>query len=146
MSVVAVEEVIQGEIWKITANMDGEKCIYYVLEATCEVIGLPSPPNHELGMSASSSRRNAAIRADWTTYIENRLLSDNYPSQEMLQDRLSWPNHEEYDHGISKIWINRVKGEWESGLVKLIVARRYVLACLVANRFVASFIPSICRR
>lgn len=138
MSILSADEVIPGEIWKITARQRTVVQFYYVLEATCEVVGLPSLSDNELEGTTNPSRRNPLIRADWTAYIESKLQAEN-PRQVTLQDRLSWPNHEEYDHGISKNWMNRIKGEGESGLVKLAIARRYVLACLVANRSVFAF-------
>ena len=41
---------------------------------------------------------------------------------------------EEYDRGISKLWLKRMGNEGLVGGVKKAIAERYVLACVVGNR------------
>ncbi|KAF6757496.1 hypothetical protein DFP72DRAFT_891291 [Ephemerocybe angulata] len=131
MSVTYSEEIIPGEIWRVTLQIGSSVCFYYVLEATCEVVGLPMISTHQ--SSENPDRTNSLVRADWTRYIDEKRHRADAAHSKALEDHLSWPNHEEYDRGISRNWLNRLNDDGPAGVVKLIVAQRYVLACLVAN-------------
>ncbi|PCH39764.1 hypothetical protein WOLCODRAFT_67849 [Wolfiporia cocos MD-104 SS10] len=142
-AVVDTQEVIQGEIWSVTTALPSNSArhlqlreTFYVLEATCEVIGRQAdgslPGN---GKQHDQSNINTyPARADWSAYIaENMPSSTVTHSCARLNELVKWPNHEEYERGISRLWLNRVSGEGKLGEVKRAVAERYVFACLVAN-------------
>lgn len=133
------KSVVKDEIWKVTAANGSDIQHYYVVEATCEIVGLPCISTDKLREAADPTRRYSVVRADWSSYIEDRTRSEDQPSCKTLLDHLSWPNHEEYDRGISRNWLRRVEAEGEVGALKLTVAHRYVMACLVANRWVDIF-------
>jgi hypothetical protein len=123
-SVTDVQEVIKDEICVIAVrSSDGQMQSFYVLEATCEVIGHPIPPAR---ITSGSVLPDTPLRADWSAYIAAG-------SDMRLIDRLRWTNHEEYERGISKLWLKRVEKEGELGRAKRKVAERYVLACVVGN-------------
>ncbi|KAI0771153.1 hypothetical protein BD413DRAFT_476339 [Trametes elegans] len=128
--IVDAQEVVRDEIWAITlerpatATGTQRREAVYVLEATCEVVGRPAAT--EVGGSAA-----LPIRADWSTYVRCRSTpsSDEPP----LLSHLKWSCHEEFDHGVSRLWLKRVDGEGEIGAAKRVVAERYILACVVGN-------------
>ncbi len=127
-SVTDAQEVIPGEVWKVTVSSSLHTENFYILAATCEVIGrVPSA----VPMSASF----VTVRADWSQWIQEHLASTNHRS---LWDNLTWPNHEEYDKGISRLWLRNTEREGAIGEMKRIVARRYVMASLMANRYLAT--------
>ncbi|SJL07371.1 uncharacterized protein ARMOST_10718 [Armillaria ostoyae] len=117
-TVVDAQEVIKGEIWCITMQHRAVKESFYVLEATCEVVG--HPPAAEQKLDA------LPIRADWSAYIEHR------PSSTMME-HICWTNHEEYDRGISRHWLKRMRREGKMGAALEVIAGRYVFACVVGN-------------
>ena len=125
-----VREVIKGEIWQIITRHDGtgEICSFYVLEATCEVIG--QPPSSQLEGENTLGYR---IRADWTAWISqrSRALLDAGPCA--LLERVKWSNTEDYHRGISKAWLRRVRDQDADGIAKRSVAEKYILASVVAN-------------
>ncbi|KAJ8520832.1 hypothetical protein ONZ45_g2389 [Pleurotus djamor] len=129
-SVVDAKEVVPAEIWSITLRYRcsrTEKLL--VLAPTCEVIG------------SSGSDAGAAARVDWNAYITTQRPIGTDCKLGLL-DHLSWPNHEEYDKGISKAWLTRIKNEGELGNLKRLVAERYLFASLMANRHVSLLSPS----
>ena len=104
----------------------------FVLESTCEVIG-----QAEITPGTPAIARSSDLRVDWAAYIESKLNAPRQASDvdnTRLLDNLHWPNHEEYSKGISKLWLKRTENEGTSGIVKRIVAQRYVLACVISNR------------
>ena len=125
-----VREVVKGEVWQVIAQDDGtgESCSFYVLEATCEVIG--RPPSSQ-GENALGYR----LRADWTAWISQHAQAptlDARPSS--LLNCVKWSNTEDYHQGISKAWLCRVQGQDVENIAKRSIAERYILACVVANR------------
>jgi hypothetical protein len=111
--------------------------IFYVLEHTCEVVGHPIPPAHPTDSSTGSNgsalpASTTQLRADWSAYIAIH-VSSRLP----LLTHLKWQNHEEYYRGLSKLWLKKIAGEGELGSAKRVVADRYVLACVVGNRYTA---------
>lgn len=131
-SVTDAQEVIPGEVWsvKVGSSLHTDSENLYILAATCEVIGrVPSA----VPMSASF----VTARADWSQWIQEHVASANRQS---LWDSLTWPNHEEYDKGISRLWLRRTEREGAIGEMKRIVARRYVMASLTANRYLVIFL------
>lgn len=132
--VLNAQEVIPHEIWTITVQSYSSIDTFYVLEATCEVIG-----EQEAAGTFPSSH---SLRTDWSSYIAARrsLLSPPVASKDSLGllEHLQWSNHEEYSRGISKVWLSRIEREGDAGSEKLEVARRYILACVVSNRYQSS--------
>lgn len=129
--VTDAQKVVGGEIWSVTVCTPRFKEIFYVLEATCEVIG-----HSMMSLNTSAPLSNPiSLRADWSAYINHRIspsLSNiQLPS---LLEHLKWTNHEEYNRGISRFWLNKTQGEGELGTAKRVVAERYILACVVGNR------------
>lgn len=139
MSVTDAREVIKDEVWCVdvaTLDLDGNESrneSFYILEETCEVIGRPTSPGSE-----ESTRHLQALRVDWSDYVQFRLLPAGFHSTppEALCSHLKWTNAEEYDKGISKIWLKRIVNEGSLGLYKRRIAERYVLACVAGNRWV----------
>ena len=131
-TITKVEEVIPDEIWKITVQSSSSNRVYFVVEATCEVIGQSDEGNNR-------SAKTCYLRPDWEEYIETKLGSLPLPAPPCdvplgLLEHLHWSNHEEYAKGISKIWMARIRTEGDLGLAKLTVAQRYITACVVSNR------------
>ena len=122
--IVDCNEVVKDEIWTVTICSQGMREEYYVLEPTCEVIGCQVSP-------LRNSSQRLQPRVDWSSYISQR-ISENVIS---LVDRLKWTNQEEYEKGISKHWLNRIREEGQVGEAKARVAEKYILACIVANRY-----------
>ena len=140
------QEIVEGEIWSITtrtplphptAPNHIKKEIFYVLERTCEVIGHPTAPAYLIEPSESDLEAGGDLRADWSAYIDHRQLptgAHTLPPPPLLAN-LKCQNQEEYYRGLSKLWIKRIAEEGDAGVVKKTVAERYVLACVVGNRF-----------
>lgn len=115
--VVEVQEAVLGDIWEVViqARDNSRKSNkFYVLEATCEIIGSPVAPDSKI-----------PTRMDWSGYIRKHSCN--------VMDLVRWTNHEEFDRGISKIWLMNIREE-EDGETKRKVARRYILACTMENR------------
>lgn len=121
-------EIVKGEIWQIIARDDrtGESCGYYVLEATCEVIGRPPSLENEDTLGYT-------LRADWTAWISRQSQAPLDPGPSSLLACVKWSNIEEYDRGISKAWLRRVQVQDTDSIAKRNVAERYILASVVAN-------------
>ncbi|KAK0464636.1 uncharacterized protein EV420DRAFT_1517338 [Desarmillaria tabescens] len=130
-TVVDAQEVIKGEIWCITMQHRNARESFYVLEPTCEVVG--HPPAAEKNQLDS-----LPIRADWSAYIEHRILppSVHETSPPTLMEHVCWTSHEEYERGISRHWLKRMRREGKIGAVLEVIAGRYILACVVGNRLV----------
>jgi len=124
------EEIIPHEIWRLKIRSGSYTYSIYVLEATCETIGRSSAVNSD-GSDASIQ-----LRIDWSTYIRDRVDSrkEGRNTDESLLSLVQWTNHEEYDKGISQLWLTKVNSGGDEDSAKLIVARRYILACVVGNR------------
>jgi hypothetical protein len=129
-------------VWSITTRSSSSAVeVFYVLEATCEVVGHPpSPPPlspDQAGLSKFPGGR-IPLRADWSAYIEARIpqsspsIAGRIPS---LMEHLKWTNHEEYERGMSTLWLRRIQNKGQLGVAKLVVAERYILACVVGNRY-----------
>lgn len=143
-TIVDVQEIIPSEIWCITMhkheNMNDSSTynahtrMLYVLEATCEVVGHPPATIEPAG-----KKPTIALRADWSAYIHKH-ASQAHPTgiqatSALIASHLKWANFEEYDRGISRLWLKRAAAEGEMGTAKLTVAWRYVFACVVGNRY-----------
>jgi hypothetical protein len=133
--VIDAQEVVEGEVWSITTRSSLSTEVLYVLEATCEVVGHPPFSSDQLAESNSPSGGRIPLRADWSAYIEGQASQPSSVGRTpSLMEHLKWTNHEEYERGISKLWLKRIHNEGELGAAKLVVAERYVLACVVSNR------------
>ena len=134
--VIDAQELVEGELWSITTRSSSSTKVLYVLEATCEVVGHPPLLSHQAAVSHPPPGGRIPLRADWSAYIEARASqSSTFDRTPLITKHLTWTNHEEYMQGISKLWIRRIQNEGELGAAKLHVAERYVLACVVGNRF-----------
>lgn len=129
-TVIDAQEVVSNEIWRITFRSTHSTDTFFVLEATCEVIGQPS--------ITRINHNQPRLREDWQAYVAIRQQDESrIPSNQSiltLSKYLRWTNHEEYSTGISKLWLSKLKVEGETGVMKLTVAWRYILACVVSNR------------
>lgn len=138
--VVDAQEVVPEEIWRIAMLQSGDDnrtiATFYVLEATCEVIGFSGEPEPGSEGSGSNGRklRMACLRADWSSYIHKRGTESASPSNSLLSC-IKWAHFEEYERGISRLWLKRTANEGEVGAFKRTVAERYILACVVGNRY-----------
>ena len=123
-----VREVVKGEIWQVIVEDTGtgESCSFYVLEATCEVIGRP-PSSHRENMLGY------CLRADWSAWVSQRSSGKQSAVPCSLLECVKWSNTEDYHQGISKVWLRRVQGQDEDDIAKRSVAGRYILASVVAN-------------
>ncbi|KIM43353.1 hypothetical protein M413DRAFT_69460 [Hebeloma cylindrosporum] len=133
------QEIVKGEIWRITFHSSSGIRFFHIIEATCEVVGEATQGSQTTGAGSPSIN----LRADWSSYIANFLENTSVRSRpdaiqgcSSLVDHLQWTNHEEYTQGISQLWLARVKNEGNVGIAKLTCAQRYVLACVA---FLSSF-------
>ena len=158
-TVTDARELVKGEIWAVTVStstrsVDKYKQMilqtYYVIAPTCEVIGSLPQPNVSLSPISGLPNDHAGIplRVDWSDYLTHRLSLGNHnnPPPSLLA-HLKWTNCEEYDKGISKVWLARICHEGDSGMYKKTVAERYIIACVMENRYTNPFlsIPDISR-
>lgn len=137
--IIDVQEAILNEIWTITIRSSSSTSVFYVLESTCEVIGLPQIPEESIRTSFAPTRHSSSLRVDWSAYISQRLENSAEPPKTLLE-HLQWTNHEEYDRGISKLWLSRIRNEGQLGISKEVVARRYTFACIVSNSVSGSWL------
>lgn len=134
-TVVDAQEVVAGEIWLIAVEYAASVAplrpreAFYVLEATCEVVGRPSAARS----GAEDASVSVPVRADWSAYIERRRAAPQGDSTPPLLGHLKWACVEDYDQGVSKLWLKKVAGEGAVGDSKRMVGERYVLACVIGN-------------
>ncbi|TFK87618.1 hypothetical protein K466DRAFT_645800 [Polyporus arcularius HHB13444] len=134
-TVVDAQEVVAGEIWLIAVEYAASVAplrpreAFYVLEATCEVVGRPSAARS----GAEDASVSVPVRADWSAYIERRRAAPQGDSTPPLLGHLKWACVEDYDQGVSKLWLKKVAGDGAAGDSKRMVAERYVLACVIGN-------------
>ncbi|KAI0084794.1 hypothetical protein BDY19DRAFT_476849 [Irpex rosettiformis] len=140
-TIIAAEEVVAGEIWSVSFlpfDQNGHRpAIFYILESTCEVIGHAPPPSHLQATENSCTvdkltSTSLPLRADWSSYVHSALSRSGVETASVLS-QLKWAHQEEYDRGISRVWLTRISNEGDAGVEKRRVAERYVLACVVAN-------------
>ncbi len=124
-TITDVMEIIKGEIWCVTTRnaLSGHVQAFYVLEATCEVLGLAGGGDENL-------------RLDWAGYIEQR--KTNPHSASSLCDAMRWADRGEFDRGISRHWLRRTSQMGAQGAALRTIAERYTLACVVGNRWAPS--------
>jgi len=139
--VLDAQEIVKSEIWRITFRSSSRTHVFHVIEATCEVVGEANQGSQTTGSESPFIN----LRADWSSYIasfENNSVRPRpgviQPSSGLL-DHLQWTNHEEYDQGISRLWLTKMKNERDAGVARLTCAQRYVFACVVGNRYFSPF-------
>jgi len=112
------QEVVSNEIWRITFRSINSTDTFFVLEATCEVIGQPST-------ARTIDHNLPRLREDWLGYIATRQQDESEKKSKQsiltLTNHLRWTNHEEYLTGISKLWLSKLKAEGDTGAMKLTV-------------------------
>ena len=119
-------EIVKGEVWSVTTRdaISGYQQVFYVLEATCEVLGLAG--------GTHGDDKHLYVRSDWAGYIEQRKANPDNTSP--LGDAMRWADHAEFDRGISRHWLSRTAQMGEQGVALRTIAERYTLACVVGNR------------
>lgn len=145
-TVVDAQEVVAGEIWLVSIEYGNAAAIrrsretFYVLEATCEVVGRPALSRSGFGCGSGDTDTDTPlpVRADWSAYIEQRrtavpALTSRSATTSPLLAHLKWAGVEDYHLGISKLWLKRIAAEGPAGDRKREVAERYVLACVIGN-------------
>lgn len=145
--VVDAQEVLANEIWSITVaeprsenGTGNQEKTYYVLYQTCEVIGHP-PSDPFTGSSAPSDQNIMQtdsccipLRADWSVYIALRLPSTTRHLYAPLLKHVRGTNTDDFEGGVAKSWLKRVRSQGKEGNEKLVVAEKYILGCVVGNR------------
>ncbi|CAL1712780.1 unnamed protein product [Somion occarium] len=126
--VIDVQEVVPNHVWSITVQRaEGRSAqVFHVLEATCEVVGRARQLSNML--EDEDDMLPIPLRADWSEFIHHQ-SSSNLP----LEANLKWAHYEEYDKGVSRLWLKRIAFEGEVGAMKRLIAERYVLASVIAN-------------
>ncbi|KAM5538703.1 hypothetical protein V8D89_007732 [Ganoderma adspersum] len=130
-TIIDVQEVVPAEVWSVTVEYAANRTrprrreTLYVLEATCEVIGRPV---RRFGATSYP------LRVDWSTYVARRMVhaTENSTTDRLLSN-LKWACQEDYDRGISTLWLKRITMEDQAGAAKRMVAERYVLASVIGN-------------
>jgi hypothetical protein len=137
-TIVDTQEVIKNEIWCLTVQDGSSRKSYHVLQHTCEVVGHP-PGLSILNPSEDNQAtldRNISLRSDWSQYIARRMDPTALAKLPSLMEHLTWPNHEDFYRGISKHFLKKInQDDPVLANLKRIVAERYVLACVVGNRY-----------
>jgi hypothetical protein len=109
------------ELWEVTLRNSGESAyVLFVLAMTGEAIG------SQHGQEPSTYQ----LRQDWGSYI----TSLGRDTTKTLNKYLRCANEEDFDRGISKLWLKRMAHEGRLGSMKRSVAERYVMASVIANR------------
>ena len=147
-TIMNTQEVVPGEVWSVSFlpfDSNGrhftDLVTVYILESTCEVIGnaLPTVPRSSDSEDKSQSVTQLPLRADWSSYLQPAAHASGSKTPSLLS-QLKWAHQEEYERGISRVWLARITKEEEVGAEKQRVAERYVMACVVANRCVVTFV------
>lgn len=128
--VVDVQEVPGNQVWRVYTQRKGISEAFYVVGATCEVIG------HVLPRRSTKVENECSLRPDWSAYLTGVLSVPSSATllRTSLLDRIHWSNCEDYERGISKLWLRRISREGDLGDAKRCIAERYILASVVANR------------
>ncbi|KAJ7069896.1 hypothetical protein C8F01DRAFT_1016100 [Mycena amicta] len=121
--IIDAQQLVPNQVWKITISHSRKETeSFFVLEQTCEPLAAPT----------GSQNSGFSVRVDWSAYI-TECTQSNHSSIQPLITRLNWTNHEEYDRGISRLWLKRMDEAGKMGFVKRLTAERYILACVVGN-------------
>ncbi|KAA1469769.1 hypothetical protein DENSPDRAFT_773681, partial [Dentipellis sp. KUC8613] len=146
-TVLDAQEVVPGEIWTVTVAVRAQRRgvsarteSFYVLESTCEVIG--KPQLHIAG-NGNVTAGDLPVRADWSRYIESRIVPAPTGQHVPLLAHLKWASQGEYERGISRHWLERVEKKGKEGRALRVVAERYVLACVVGNSVSGSWMSAV---
>ena len=144
-TVVDAQEVLANEIWSITINESrsdygagNQRKTYYVLYQTCEVIGHPPPEANSstslAGNAEQSDSCHIPLRADWSAYIALRLPPATRHLYLPLMEHIRGTNTDDFERGIARGWIKRIRSQGHEGREKLLATERYILGCVVGNR------------
>ncbi|KIL67864.1 hypothetical protein M378DRAFT_984157 [Amanita muscaria Koide BX008] len=120
-AIVECKEIIKDEIWIVSVSSLGVQDNFYVLEPTCEVIGCQEKAVCEYAYTDSGIS----------------------PGGKSLFERVKRTNHEEYDKGIGKHWLKKMNEEAPKSNVRVQIAQRYILACVVANSISGKWMSSV---
>lgn len=121
-SIVSVDPRVPHILWAIGVSCQGSTREYFVLETTGEIV---SANTQDIG----------PVRSDWATFIaQNQGLE-----KVSIVDKVKWTNHEEYDRGISRLWLRRLGNkDDEMAIAVKALAIRYILSSVSANRYCVS--------
>ncbi|KAH7097695.1 hypothetical protein BKA62DRAFT_623559 [Auriculariales sp. MPI-PUGE-AT-0066] len=131
--VVDVHEVISAQVWSITERRGMTDTVLHVLYETCEVIGCAGASDQPL--VSSGIPQIPLMRGDWASFVTEVSHSTTPSAKTSLFDRVVWHNGEEYESGISKLFLRRASSfntstEWVD---KIAIAKRYILSCVAPN-------------
>lgn len=131
--VVDCQPLADEQIWKLVTSFQQRSRAYFVLATTGEVIGRHSASS----ASMEVSEEELPLRSDWSSYIRSQLEVDGClrPLPCSLSTSVLCQNSEEFEGGISKEWLRRMKTD-RDGQIKVSIARRYIMANVVPNRLV----------
>lgn len=126
------QQVVPGEVWSVSflpfdskGRHSTDVVTVYVLESTCEVIGHapPAVPRASDPEDKSQSVTPLPLRADWSSYVQPAAHASGSKIPSLLS-QLKWAHQEEYERGISRVWLARIIKEGEVGAEKQRVAER----------------------
>ncbi|OBZ68978.1 hypothetical protein A0H81_11080 [Grifola frondosa] len=139
-TITDAQEAVKNEVWRITVVYPSmlssergiEREVFYVLESTCEVVGRSLSRLHGQGLD-DIQHGVVSVRVTGLLTSLDTCFSSSDASPIPLLAHLKWANREEYENGISRLWLKRVAVESTLGVAKRAIAERYVLACVVGN-------------
>ena len=146
--VVDAQEVLAREIWSVTVTESrsengarNQEKTYYVLYQTCEVIGHPPSDSLAPGSCVSLDQNitqtdscRIPLREDWNAYIALRLPPATRHLYTPLINHVRGTNTDDFEGGVAKSWLKRLRSQGKEGSEKLLVTERYVLGCVVGNK------------
>ncbi|KAG8885885.1 hypothetical protein FRB97_009047 [Tulasnella sp. 331] len=126
----AVAPIGNGDVHEIVIKYGQHKQKLLVLAASGEVI-------KQLSGSVLSDQADdslAQIRLDWCDFITSQIHSNvsTHNPPPSLADRVHCHNEEEFEGGISKLWLRNMRAD-PDGFAKVTVAKRYIIANAVPN-------------
>jgi len=145
----------QSDVWTVVwENQRGELEEYFVVKETCEVVGVRSLCPDSASRSHISGTKDLDpwrdLRPDWAAYLRSQASSGQRGQKTLgLMNHLGWTNGEDYEHGISRLWLKTMRSKMQEvasdrstgpktheAELKIRLAQRYILACVVGNRCV----------
>jgi len=146
----SVGGINKSDVWTVVwKTQTGELEEYFVAEETCEVVGVRSLPFDSENCSQDLDPWRD-LRPDWAAYLRLQAFSDQHDQRKIgLMDHLKWTNGEDYERGISRLWLKAMRGKIKAATenknpdsdacepeLKVRLAQKYVLACVAGNRCV----------
>lgn len=157
--VLGKEDIIGEEVWRVkvihqtggyletASNPSPSVQVYWIIAETGEIIGHSPDDPYATEPPPFSPNDIEGLRHDWSELLDsglnssstsasNRMTSAHGFNSNPLFNLIRWSNAEEYRHGISKHWLNRLAAQVDQidAERKRAVAERYVLASVASNR------------